>query len=578
MSWFTNDQLDHVSHHLELIYPNANHKDLAGDVLAAFGVAATSNQQETTHLWDQNDVVMITYGDSLCEEGEKPLHSLKHFLNEYLSGIINGVHILPFFPYTSDDGFAVQDYDQVRSDLGEWSDITDIAQKFRLMADVVINHASSKHEWFRQFEEGKAPGCDYIKTAFPEDNLSDVVRPRPFELLRPTQTKNGLKHVWCTFSHDQVDLDFGNPALLIEFIKIMRRYIDHGVRIFRLDAVAFLWKEVNSTSLHLPQTHEIIKLIRTLVDMRDETVIIITETNVPNHENLQYFGNANEAHVVYNFSLPPLLLHALLTGRSEFLRHWAASTPPLQNGCSYLNFTASHDGIGLRPVEGLLSKNDIDILLNTIELFGGTVTTRSIGEGVEKPYEMNITYFDALKGTIKGPDHLQKERFLASQTIMMSLQGIPAFYILSLLATPNDYVKMEETQHNRSINRHQWDYQKLIQLLDGATSIQAQIFNEIRRLLAIRIEQPAFHPDATQYMIQPSSGFFGFLREHKGEKQLIYVVTNLQAEESCLSLLDLNLSTSQKWIDLISGAVINLSEGTLNFAPYQTVWITQQTD
>ncbi|MDV7338630.1 alpha-amylase family glycosyl hydrolase [Terasakiella sp. A23] len=564
-----------IIHHLAQIYPDADLDTLAQKSLNAFGVGTDNAKPRFNDLWSQRDTLMITYGDTFLKEGEKPLTTLKNFLDTRLKDVLTGVHILPFFPYTSDDGFAVQDYDLVRPDLGDWSDITAIAKDFRFMGDLVVNHASSQHKWFKQFQENAAPGNGFIKTAELDDDLKHVIRPRPFELLRETETKDGTKYVWCTFSHDQVDLDFSNPDLLIEMLAIMGRYIDYGVRIFRLDAVAFLWKEAGTSSIHLPQTHEIIKLMRTLADMRNETIILITETNVPNHENIQYFGNANEAHIVYNFSLPPLLLHALLTGRSEHLRHWAANMPPLQNGCTYLNFTASHDGIGLRPTEGLLSQNDIDLMLNTIENFGGRVTTRTVSEGVEKPYEMNITYFDALKGTIQGADELQVERFIASQTIMMGLQGIPAFYVHSLLGTTNDYHKLEKTQHNRSINRSQLDYDDICEKLDDNTSIHARVFNETRRRLAIRINQPAFHPDATQYLMQPQSGFFGFIRQHKGEGQFIHCVTNLQDREQTLSLLDLNLDETQNWIDLISGQAIDDLMADMTFAPYQTVWLTQ---
>jgi sucrose phosphorylase len=576
MDMKTNQDLEKIVRHFEFIYPQANVTALAQAAMTAFGIGVNNAQPRYNTLWDQSDALMITYGDTFLKEGEKPLKTLDRFLNDKLKGVINGVHILPFFPYTSDDGFAVQDYDTVRPDLGDWDDISEIAKDYRLMSDLVINHASSAHKWFKQFERDEAPGKDYIKTADPDDDLSAVVRPRPFALLRPTETSSGTKYVWCTFSHDQVDLDFSNPAVLIEFLHIMRNYIEKGVRIFRMDAIAFIWKEVGTSSLHLAQTHEIVKLMRSLADMRDETIILITETNVPNHENLQYFGNGNEAHMVYNFSLPPLLLHALLTGRSEHLRNWISSMPSLQNGCTYLNFTASHDGIGLRPVDGLLSQYDIDLMLNTIELFGGRVTTRTARQGHEKPYEMNVTYFDALKGTIQGEDRLQVERFIASQSVMMSMQGIPAFYVHSLLGTRNDYEKVERTQHNRAINRHQWHYDEITAMLADDTTVHARVFNEIKRRLGIRIKQPAFHPDAASYMMQPQSGFFGFFRENRGAGQLIYAITNLQPEHRMLSLFDLNLNPDEDWQDLIDGHKILDIMGDMEFAPYQTVWLTQK--
>lgn len=570
--------IEKVRHHLGLIYPECDCETLSDKAIAAFGVGADNAVARFDCLWNEKDVLMITYGDTFLYENELPLRTLKRFLDSYLGDLFSGVHVLPFFPYTSDDGFAVCDYDTVRPDLGNWSDIQEIAADYRLMADVVINHASASHDWFKQFKQGQKPGVDYIKTAEPDDDLSHVVRPRPFALLRETQTTDGVKQVWCTFSHDQVDLDFSNPDLLLEFLSIMGRYIDAGVRIFRLDAIAFLWKEAASTSIHLPQTHEIVKLMRTLADMRDETIILITETNVPNHENLQYFGNANEAHIVYNFSLPPLLLHALLSGRSEHLRRWLSEVPPLQNGCTYLNFTASHDGIGLRPAVGLLSQDDIDQMLDAVNMSGGRVTTRTAREGGEKPYEMNITYFDALKGTLEGPDAFQFERFIASQTIMMSLRGIPAFYVHSLLGTENDLDRLQRTGHNRSINRHQWDYAILSGHLSTAQSHHARVFNELRRRIGIRIGQPAFHPDATQYVIQPQSGFFGFVRQNVAADQRIYCITNLQKAVRTLSLIDLNLDATCIWHDLLSDTMLEAEQDHMDLAPYQTLWLCEKND
>ncbi|MDG2137195.1 MAG: alpha-amylase family glycosyl hydrolase, partial [Luminiphilus sp.] len=274
------------------------------------------------NLWDETDVALITYGDSIQSAEQKPLQVLHNFLNQRIGTTISWVHILPFHPWTSDDGFAVLDYSSVNESLGDWPDLTRIAVDYRLMADLVLNHCSSRSIWFENFRRGIHPGADYFFV--PPDNFdfSQVVRPRTSALLETVRTDEESQTVWCTFSADQVDFDFQNPAVVEEFSSIIRQLLDAGVRIFRLDAVAFLWKISGSTCINLPQTHEVVRLFRTLIECAQSDAIVITETNVPNTENLSYFGQADEAHAIYNFSLPPLLIHGLLTGSSQYLRAW----------------------------------------------------------------------------------------------------------------------------------------------------------------------------------------------------------------------------------------------------------------
>lgn len=571
---------DILTRHIEFIYPQEDAQALSARLCAAFNLPPDSQMhQGAAHgkatPWSQEDSFLITYGDSLVSDDKKPLQNMLAFLTDHLQNTVSGVHILPFFPFTSDDGFAVSDYQNVRDDLGDWSDIAAIGQEFRLMSDVVINHASAGHCWFEQFLNDEAPGRDFIKTAAPQDDISAVTRPRPTPLLYAHDTKAGEKLVWCTFGPDQVDLDFSNPDLLLEFIRLLRFYIDKGVRVFRLDAVGFLWKQSGTSCLHLAETHEIIKLMRTLIDHVDDDVWLITETNVPAHENLEYFGNGNEAHLIYNFSLPPLLVHALLTGHSTYLRRWMMATAPTPEGCTIFNFSASHDGIGLRPVEGLLPEQEINRMTQAVQGFGGRLTMRSYGER-EVPYEMNTTLFCALKGTIDGPDALQVERFIASQTIMMSVEGIPAFYVQSFLASENDEALAAETGQNRSLNRKQWRTEEVEAQLADADTPMAKVFYELRRRLAIRKQQKAFHPDATQFTLHIKPGMFGFWRQSLDRQQSLFVVTNITHEQKLLSLRDMNLFSSAAWVDLLSGATIDPENEELELAPYQSVWITNQ--
>ncbi len=575
----SSDLTQRLIQHLTLIYPDEDCDALAQEIIDIFWPRETSVILDAPHLpdqdaWSEASSILITYGDSIVKKNERPLKTLKDFLDEHLQGIFRGVHILPFFPYSSDDGFAVMDYANVRDDLGDWDDIRTIGADYQLMSDMVINHASSRGDWFQGYLSGDPAYKDFFFTASPDDDLSQVTRPRPSPLLTEFQTSEGLKHLWCTFGADQIDLNFANPKVLLEVIRIMRLYLDHSVRIFRLDAVAFLWKEVGTTCIHLPQTHEIIRLLRTLTDFYKEDVLIITETNVPHHENLTYFGNQNEAHLVYNFALPPLLIQALLTGSEYYLKKWMMELPPTREGCAYLNFVAGHDGIGLRPASGILLEEDLQEMIRTVRMFGGEISMRSTENGEQRPYEMNVSLFDALKGTIYGEDDLQRERFLASQTIMMALEGVPAFYIHSLLATANDYEKFRKSGHKRCINRHQWSFEELSDLLSDPQSDQSYILGQMKRLLSIRVQQKCFHPNATQFTLHLPEGFFGFWRQSLDRKQDMFCITNLTDKERTLPLHHLNLHSGVHWVDLLAENVFENRDTDVVMHPYQSLWIT----
>ena len=565
---------------LRSIYPANDSEVLTQSVLMAFwGEQARPRRRgrvASNSLWSEADSYVICYGNSFEDGQHKPLDLLQDFLQRRLRGSVNGVHILPYFPYTSDDGFAVTDYRAVDSGLGSWEDIRRIARDFRLMSDLVLNHCSSQGNWFNAYRQGHPPWNRFFREARPDDDLSAVVRPRTHPLLRKVDTAMGERYVWCTFSHDQVDLDFSNPEVLCEFLRIMRHHIDNGVRSFRLDAVAFLWKEVGTRCINLRQTHEIIRLMRILADYNEEAIILITETNLPNVDNLSYFGNRNEAHVIYNFSLPPLMLHALLNGSSLYLNAWQMAMPPAQLGCTYLNFTASHDGIGLRPAEGLIPDEELQRVIDALGGFGGLLSMREVGNGEMRPYEINISLFEACAGTLEGRDEWQLERFLCSQTIAMALEGIPAFYIHSLLATHNDHDGVSKTSHNRAINRHRWHYPELVALLDCPDSIHSRCFTELKRIIEIRTRQAAFHPNATQFTLQLGDSLFGFWRQSMDRAQSIFAIHNLTGRAVRISAMSLNLIGGDEWYDLLSDEPIKEFSGDIEFSPYQCRWITNR--
>ena len=531
-----------------------------------------------TNYWSEEDIILITYGDSILKNGEPPLQTLKNFLDNNIENTINSVHILPFFPYCSDDGFAVIDYSSVNESLGTWQDIEEISEAYHLMSDLVINHCSSRSAWFDNFIKGEGLGSDFFFTALPDDNLSDVVRPRTSPLLKEVDTGKGKQFVWCTFSHDQVDFDFRNPEVLKAFASIIRQYLDMGVKIFRLDAIAFLWKVVGTQSINLPQTHEVVRLLRTLIESTESNPIIITETNIPNTQNLTYFGNANEAHGIYNFSLPPLLLNTLLTGNCLYLKRWLMSMPPSQDGTMYFNFIASHDGIGLRPAEGLLSESELDNLISTVESFGGKISWRTTDDGIQKAYEMNISLYDAMQGTIKGKDQWNFKRFICAHTIMFGLEGIPGIYIHSLLGTQNDYQKLSNTHHNRSINRRRWQENDLEEALNNKELHHGKVLSTLKSLLNIRIKQPAFHPNATQFTLHLGLQLFGFWRQSHDRKQSIFCVSNITNQPMTLPLSELNLIITESWIELISKVLITELTEEIILTPYQTVWISNKSN
>ena len=567
-----------VSDHLHRIYPKEDYHQLASQAIDTMGLAADDTPCPLhQNKWSEKDVWVITYGDSVISENEAPLQTLKKISDTYLREVVSGLHILPFFPYSSDEGFSVIDYSQVNDSLGDWSDIESIGLEYDLMGDLVINHCSQRSRWFDNFKQRKDPGKDYFIEASPEEDLSAIVRPRTSPLLMETQTLDGIRFVWCTFSHDQVDLNFRNPAMFLEMVRIVRRYLEQGMRIFRLDAVAFLWKEPGTDCVHLPQTHEFVRLFRTLIEAHTEDAIVITETNVPNHENLSYFGNANEAHAVYNFSLPPLLLHAMISGSSEHLKRWQMSMPPAQTGTFYFNFIASHDGIGLRPAKGLLSQNELDDLANTMQSFGARISWRAIGEGKNEPYEINIALYDAMQGTSEnGPDKWQQQRFLCAHAIMLALEGVPGIYIHSLLATQNDYERVELTNHNRNINRHKWDYNELVTKLTDQKSHHHKSFQALKALLKVRIEQAAFHPNAVQYTLHLGDSVFAFWRQSINRDQSIFCIHNVSADEVSIPLSSVNLISMTEWVDLASGNVYTADDKTLQLPPYGFVWLSNK--
>lgn len=523
----------------------------------------------------QKDAVLITYADMVSDGKAHPFSTLKEFCTARLKGAFSAIHILPFYPWTSDDGFSVVDYREVDNRYGNWDDVSRLSEEFELMFDLVLNHCSSKSPWFREYVSGIEPGSNYILEGDEEADLSSVVRPRSSPLLTPYQTRKGERHVWTTFSADQIDLDWTSSDLLFEFLDIIMFYASLGCRILRLDAVAFLWKEIGTNCLHLPKTHEVIKLIRNFIEVVAPEVLILTETNVPHQENISYFGKGDEAHAVYQFSLPPLLLHGLLQGTAKHVTNWAAHLAPPPKGCHFLNFTASHDGIGVRPLEGILDTDEILSLADEVRGNGGHVSMRKLEDGSEFPYELNATYYGALSHK-KDPE-LGKKRFLCSQAIALAMKGIPAVYFHSLCATPNYTEGVKETGHNRTINRKKWKSEELETLLEDEESNSGEIFEWYTRVLRRRASCPAFHPDASQKVIELGDDIFAFERRSLDGGQVIICLFNFlphEVKSNQKQTLASYLSNGSVK-DLISGGEFSFDNESFALRPYQALWLCQ---
>ena len=544
-------------------------------MVGRYGVGAQLNQNSPNLT--ARDVVLITYADMVksSSEEQSPLGALKEFCTARLKGAVSAIHILPFYPWTSDDGFSVVDYREVSPDYGTWDDVSKLGEEFELMFDLVLNHCSSKSPWFKEYVSGVEPGLNYIMEGNPKTDLSMVVRPRSTPLLTPYQTRKGERHVWTTFSADQVDLDWTSPDLLFEFLDIILYYVSIGCKILRLDAVAFLWKKIGTDCLHLPETHEIIKLIRNFLEVVAPDVVILTETNVPHAENISYFGKGDEAHAVYQFSLPPLLLHGLLRGTSEHLTDWATNLAPPPKGCHFLNFTASHDGVGVRPLEGILSHDEILGLADEIRQKGGFVSMRRMEDGSESPYELNSTYFSALSDSEN--EEMGMARFQCSQAVALAMKGIPAVYFHSLCGTPNDLDGYKVTKRNRTVNRKKWAQDELNQLLDDQETLPAQIFSWYSRTLRMRAGCPAFHPEAPQEILNFGSDLFAVRRDSTDGGLSVICLFNFTSEDSKVSDMSLlnSLFPEGKARDLISGGEIAWGKkDALTLRPYQAVWLS----
>lgn len=525
----------------------------------------------------ERDVMLITYGDSLHEQDVPPLRTLDTFVTERLHGVISTVHILPFFPYSSDDGFSIIDYKAVNPDLGAWDDVARIGKQFKLMFDAVINHISAHSEWFQRFKAGDPEYRNFFIRVDPTTDLSQVVRPRNLPLLTPVETARGTEHVWTTFSADQIDLNFASVDVLLRVIDALLLYVSKGMSFIRLDAIAYLWKEPGTSCIHLWQTHEVVKLMRDVLDEIAPHVAIITETNVPHAENVSYFGDGtDEAQLVYQFSLPPLVLHTFATEDATALSTWAASLEKVSDQTTFFNFTASHDGIGVRPAEGILAPDEINALVDRARAHGGDVSFKANSDGTLSPYELNINYFDALSDPDSDePRSVQVKRFIASQAIQLAFMGMPGIYVHSLLGSRSWCEGVQQLGHLRAINRQKLDAQQVAQALDNPGTLRAQVFTAYRDIIQKRIHERAFHPNGLQTVVILNPQVFALLRKSPDGAEHILALHNVASQQVTVTLVHPDLPERSGWGDVLSGAQVD-AEAQVTLEPYQVLWLKAQ--
>ena len=563
-----------IEEKLTFIYGEKRSKKIIIEIeklLKKFSKNISFQNKKKTFL-NEKDVVLITYGDNIQATNKNPLQSLFKFADKYLGRAINIIHILPFYPYSSDDGFSVIDYKKVNPALGDWKDIEDIGQKFNLMFDLVANHISTESIWFKEYLKGNPKYDGYFISIDKDTDLSSVTRARTHPLLTKFKRKGEDIYLWTTYSPDQIDINFANENVLLEIIDVILFYADKRARVIRMDAIGHIWKKLGTSCINLKETHIIIQLIRAILDEIFPDTLLLTQTNVPHKENISYFGNGyNEVQLVYQFALPLLILHTFYTGDASRLLEWASRLKNVSDKTAFFNVLATHDGLGVVPVKAILTDREITDIANNIKERGGFVSYKTVKNGVKEPYEMNITYYSAI-ADFKNNEDLNIKKFIASQAIILSLLGIPGIYIHSLFGTENYLEGVEKTGQKRTINRKKFQYDKLKEDLVNSDSREHKIFTEFMKLIHKRKSEKAFHPNGKQEVLFLKKGIFSLLRTSPDGKEKIIALHNVtdSIQNNCFTKNQYDLN-KKEYFDTISEKKINIEK--ISLSPYQIMWL-----
>ncbi len=432
-------------------------------------------------------VQLITYADRLG--GDLP--GLKAALDGPLYGLFGGVHVLPFFrPFDgADAGFDPEDHTEVDERLGSWDDIAALARGYELTVDVIINHISSSSarflDWLAQGAHSDYDGMFLtFAGAFPEGateaDLMRLYRPRPGLPFTPYTLGDGTKRlVWTTFTPQQIDLDVRHPQTRAYLVRVLDRLAEARATRVRLDAVGYAVKTPGLTSFMTPETFAFIDEITGWCHERHLDVLVEVHSFFTQQVQI-----ARRVDRVYDFALPPLVLHALTAVDAGPLLTWLGLRPP--NAVTVLD---THDGIGVidvgadatdRSRPGLLTPEQIDTLVETIHTNSGGTSRQATGAAASNLdlYQVNCTFYDALGG--------HDDRYLMARAIQFWAPGIPQVYYVGLLAGSNDMELLARSNVGRDVNRHHYSWPEM------ETELERPVVQALARLIRFRNTHPAF--------------------------------------------------------------------------------------
>ena len=437
----------------------------------------------------KNKVQLITYADRFGVSNIKELHLL---LKGPLAGLFGGVHILPFY-YPSngvDAGFDPIDHTQIDPGLGNWEDIMALGQDVDLMADLIVNHISSASPQFIDYSEKGEDSIYYgmfltMDSIFPngasEADLLTIYRPRPGLPFSYCTLKNGKKRLlWTTFTKQQIDINVNHPQTQAYLQSVLQTLHDNNVRMVRLDAVGYAVKKAGSSCFMIPETFAFIETLA------QEAAKLEMEVLVETHS---YFGKqieiASQVDRVYDFALPPLVLHAIFNRTSRYLKRWLTISP--RNAITVLD---THDGIGVIDIgpdgadllerPGLIPPEELDALVQRIHTNSNGQSRQATGTAASNLdlYQINCTFYDALARN--------NHDYLLARAIQFFAPGVPQVYYVGLLAGENDMDLLAKSGVGRDINRHFYTPEEINQAL------QRPVVKSLFELIRFRNRHPAF--------------------------------------------------------------------------------------
>lgn len=433
----------------------------------------------------RNQLQLITYIDRLS----KDLKQLKELLRGPFAELFGGVHLLPFFTPIdgSDAGFDPVDHTEVDARLGDWNDVRALSENVEIVADLIVNHISSGSPQFKDFSHkgSRSQFAGMFLTfdrVFPkgasEPELLRIYRPRPGLPFTNTTLETGEKRLlWTTFTPQQVDIDVQHPEGERYLDAILHQFQSAGIRMIRLDAVGYAIKKAGTTCFMIPET------FRFVASLASKAHALGMEILVEIHSHyLQQIEIAQQVDWIYDFALPPLVLHSLFTGSGRALERWLGVRP---NNC--ITVLDTHDGIGVIDVGagsegelGLLAPQEIDALVETIHIRSHGESRKATGAAANNLdlYQVNCTYYDALGR--------RENEYLIARAVQFFVPGIPQVYYVGLLAGSNDMELLSRTQVGRDINRHYYSSNELRE------SVQKSVVRKLFDLIRLRNTHPAF--------------------------------------------------------------------------------------